>query len=114
MTSVHLLPPVAFVIVLGSVWLQSRLMDVFRVPRPPGARAAGQRRPYASGEEVADHRAQPDYSQFFSFAFFFTIVHVVALVVATVPRGEPAAAVLAAAFVLVAAVGLFVLFRRNP
>jgi len=114
MASVHLLPPVAFLVVLGSVWLQSRGMDLFKVPRPPGARPAGQRRPYASGEEVADHRAQPDYGQFFHFAFFFTLVHVVALVVATVPSGAPAAAVLAAAFVLTAAVGLFVLFRRNP
>jgi hypothetical protein len=114
MTSVHLLPPVAFLIVLGSVWLQSRGMDLFKLPRPPGAPPAGQRRPYASGEEVADHRVQPDYGQFFHFAFFFTLVHVVALVVATVPTGAPAAAVLAAAFVLTAAVGLFVLFRRNP
>lgn len=89
-------------------------MDLFKLPRRPGAPPPGQRRPYASGEEVADHRAQPDYGQFFHFAFFFTIVHVVALVVATVPGGVPAAAVLAAAFVLAAAVGLLVLYRRNP
>ena len=30
---------------------------------------------------------QPDYGQFFPFAFFFTILHVVALMVATVPAG---------------------------
>lgn len=115
MSSVHLLPPIAFAIVLGSLWLQSRFADVFQLKRRPGKdEPAGKREPYASGEHVADHRAQPDYSEFFHFAFFFTIVHVVALVVATVPRGVPAAAVLAAAFVLVAAVGLYVLFRRNP
>lgn len=113
MTAVHLLPPVAFVVVLGSVWLQSRGMDLFSTrPKDGVPPAPGKRKPYASGEDVEDHRAQPDYSQFFHFAFFFTLLHVVALVVATVPRGVPAAAALAAAFVLSAVVGLLVLFRR--
>ena len=112
MTAVHLLPPVAFVIVLGAVWLQSRGMDLFHVPPKDAPRAPGKHKPYASGEHVEDHRAQPDYSEFFHFAFFFTLLHVVALVVATVPSGVPAAAALAAAFVVSAAVGLFVLFRR--
>lgn len=112
MTSVHLIPPVAFLIVLGVVLLQSRVMDVFKVRPRGGAEAAGKRKPYASGEDVPDHRAQPDFGQFFHFAFFFTIVHVVALVVATVPRGSPAAAVLAAAFLIASAIGVLVLFRR--
>jgi hypothetical protein len=108
----YLLPPVAFAVVLGSVWLQSRGMDLFRVPPPPGAAAPGKRKPFASGEDVDDHRAQPDYGPYFQFAFFFTLVHVVALVVATVPRGSGSAAALAAGFLVTAAVGLLVLFRR--
>ncbi len=110
--AVHLIPPIAFVIVLGSVWLQSRGMDVFSIGPGTGAHAPGKRKPYASGEDVEDHRAQPDYGPFFQFAFFFTLLHVVALVVATVPRGVPAAAALAAAFVIGSGVGLLVLFRR--
>ena len=110
--AVHLLPPVAFVIVLAAVWLQSRGMDLLSLPRKGGPEAPGKRKPYASGEQVEDHRAQPDYSQFFHFAFFFTLLHVVALVVATVPRGVPTAATLAAAFVVASGVGLLVLFRR--
>jgi NADH:ubiquinone oxidoreductase subunit 3 (subunit A) len=112
MTAIHLVPPVAFVIVLGAVWLQSRGMDIFAPRRGDGPEAPGKRKPYASGEHVDDHRAQPDYAQFFHFAFFFTLLHVVALVVATVPRGVPAAAALAAAFVVSAGIGLLVLFRR--
>lgn len=112
MTGIHLLPPVAFVVVLAAVWLQSRGMDVFAVGRRGGERPPGHHKPWACGEEVDDHRAQPDYGQFFHFAFFFTIMHVVALVVATVPRGSPAAAGLATAFLVGAAVGLLVLFRR--
>jgi len=112
MSSVHLLPPIAFVVVLASVWLQSRGMDWFSLRPRGGADAHGKRKPYASGEHVEDHRAQPDYAQFFHFAFFFTIMHVVALVVATVPRGSAAAALLATAFLASAAIGLLVLFRR--
>ena len=112
MTGIHLLPPVAFVVVLASVWLQSRAMDWFSLTPKGGAQASGKRKPFASGEKVEDHRTQPDYSQFFHFAFFFTIMHVVALVVATVPRGSTGAALLATAIILSAAISVAVLFRR--
>jgi hypothetical protein len=78
----------------------------------PSRATAGATRSYACGEDVPDHRMQPDYAQFFPFAFFFTIMHVVALIVATVPRGSLAASGLAAAILLNAAVGVWVLFRR--
>jgi hypothetical protein len=112
MTSVYFLPPVAFVVVLASVWVQSRAMGWFSLTPEGGAEAPGKRQPFASGQKVEDHRTQPDYSQFFHFAFFFTIMHVVALVVATVPRGSAGAAVLATAIILSAAISVAVLFRR--
>ena len=108
---VHLLPPIAFVLVLGSVWIQSRGMDWF-APRTDGKPAGGKREPYACGEDVKDHRAQPEYGQFFHFAFFFTIMHVLALIVATVPRGSLGAAALAAAMLVTASISIFILFRR--
>ena len=56
---------------------------------------------------------QPDYGQFFPFAFFFTILHVVALMVTTVPaRDAGARFVIAVVYVLGAVVGLLVLYRR--
>jgi NADH-quinone oxidoreductase subunit A len=111
---IHLVPPIGFVVVLVAVLAQSRLMDLLVVKPPPGPRAGqpGQRKAYASGEDVADHRAQPDFSQFFHFAIFFTLMHVLALVVATVPRGSPSGAALAVGFLACAAVSLVVLFRR--
>ena len=42
---------------------------------------------YACGQRQVDHSVSPDYSQFFPYAFFFTIMHVLVLVVATAPRG---------------------------
>jgi NADH-quinone oxidoreductase subunit A len=54
---------------------------------------------------------QPDYSQFFPFAFFFTVLHVVALVIATIPVA-PDTITIALVYILVASVGLLTLLRR--
>ena len=110
MTRWQLFPPATFLVLLASVWVQSRAMNLLAPPRQQGPR--GKFRPYACGEEVDDPRAPPDYGEFFHFAFFFTILHVVALVVATVPRGAPGAAALAVGLLASAVVALLVLFRR--
>ncbi len=108
-----LLPPILFVVVLALVAAEYKGFDALSLKQPEGKpQPEGKTKPYACGEDVADHRAQPDYGQFFHFAFFFTIMHVVALVVTTMPTGVPAAAAFAAAFLVSAAVGLFILFRR--
>ncbi len=112
MTALLLLPPLSFLILLALVVLHARGLSLLGPRRRPLPAPAGAARPYACGEEVPDHRMQPDYTQFFPFAFFFTIMHVVALVVTTVPRGSAAASGLAAAFLLCAATGVWVLFRR--
>jgi NADH:ubiquinone oxidoreductase subunit 3 (subunit A) len=113
MTDLLLIPPVTFLVMLALSWLHSRGFDAmaFKLdpakPQPPG-----KFKPYACGEDVADHRSQPDYDQFFPFAFFFTIVHVVALIVTTVPVGSLAASILAVGFLFSTAVAVFVLLRR--
>jgi len=108
-----LLPPVLFVVVLALVGLEYLSFGGLSLKQPKGkVQPKGKFESYACGEDVADHKAQPEYSQFFHFAFFFTVMHVVALVVTTVPAGVPLAAGFAAAFLVSAAVGLFILFRR--
>ena len=67
---------------------------------------------YACGEENIDNMIQPDYSQFFPFAFFFTILHVVALMIATVQVDSPRAIAIAFVYIAVAIVGLMILLRR--
>jgi NADH-quinone oxidoreductase subunit A len=105
-----LLPPIAFLVVLALVVIESRGLAPFAIK--PAQNPPGKFKAYACGEDVADHKTQPDYRQFFHFAYFFTIMHVVALVVTTVPPGSVASAVLAVLFLVAAAVGLYVLFRR--
>ena len=69
-------------------------------------------KPYAGGETIEKHRVQIDYGQFFPFAFFFTILHVVTLVVATSPARTLQGLAVSVIYVLGALLGLFILFRR--
>jgi len=103
-----LLPPIAFLIVLGIVMLQAYLMTKFAAE---GKDSMGKTKAYACGEDSYDNKVQPDYRQFFSFAFFFTIMHVVVMVVATAPMGL-IPNLMAAVYIIVAVVGLLILFRR--
>lgn len=111
MASIILLPFVAFFIVLSVAIFQMYLMSKVA---PQGKESAGKRKSYACGEDLKAQRINPDYQQFFPFAFFFTVMHVVALIVATVPAGKLPVSTLTLACVYIAAaiVSLFILFRR--
>ena len=109
MNTILLLPPILFVVVLAFVLLFSGLVRPLaaKATRPAG----GKQKAYACGEDVKNHHAQPEYAQFFPFAFFFTIMHVIALIAATAPSGNVQIAALAALYLLAAVMGLFILFR---
>jgi len=105
-------PPVAFLVLFIFLAALSYLFSFlsFRVKK----KSIGSGEAYACGESNYNAMAQPDYSQFFPFAFFFTILHVVTLVVATVPLAEPGSVAIAFIYLGGAAFGLFLLFRRQP
>jgi NADH-quinone oxidoreductase subunit A len=103
-------PPFVFIILFFITailfWFCSRY--AFRKKeKSPGAKKA-----YACGEDFQEHLIQPDYSQFFPFAFFFTILHVVALVIATVPAETIGTFAIAVAYVIGAIMGLIILLRH--
>jgi NADH:ubiquinone oxidoreductase subunit 3 (subunit A) len=102
-----LIPPVAFLVMLVLSLGVSGFASLFAAK---GTEAAGKERAYACGQNVLENRIQPDYREFFPVAFFFTIMHVAALVIATAPKGEWLPAVL---FMAVAGLSLRVLFRRD-
>lgn len=106
MNNFLLAPPLAFIIFL---LLSIGLSKVTSLVSAKGKECCGKTKAYACGEDVQFHKAQPDYSQFFPFAFFFTIMHVVALIVATVPSGLSVMSVL---YIVIAVMALFILFRR--
>jgi hypothetical protein len=104
-------PPVAFLVLFAVAAAFSLLSRRVAFRRSgPGAKGAGAG--YACGEDFQGHMAQPDYSQFFPFAFFFTLLHVVALGIATVPSVSAGVFAIAAVYCLGAVIGLSVLQRR--
>jgi hypothetical protein len=106
MENILLSPPVAFAILLVFVILT---MYFSKFMAAKGTVSSGKEEAYASGEDVKVHKVQPDYSQFFPFAFFFTIMHVVALIVATVPKEISLMAYL---YIFIAFLALLILFRK--
>ena len=103
-------PPLAFIaifVVIGLLVLLASRLAVRPAFVKPGTLKA-----YACGEDVKDHRARSDYGQFFPFAFFFTIMHVVALIVATVPAENLRIFGMALLFIVASAMGLFILYRN--
>jgi len=109
-TALFLSPPIAFVLLFIGAIVDFLLLGILVIK---GSERKGKAKPYACGEDVAHHRLQPDYGQFFSFAFFFTIMHVVAMIIATVPSGSIPDSLFAALFTLAAASGLAALFRKD-
>jgi hypothetical protein len=102
-------PPFVFLIVLFAALGLLRLMGCLSYQPTKGSEANP--KPYACGEE-GQPLVKPDYAQVFPFAFYFTILHVVTLVAATVPDGSVSTLTMALVYVLGAIVGLFVLYRR--
>ena len=99
-------PPIAFIIFL----LLSLAINTFVTKlAAKGKSANGKLKAYACGEDIATHKVQPNYKQFFSFAFFFTIMHITALLLTTIPHGIPPVAFV---YVLVAALAIFILYKR--
>jgi len=109
MKELLLSPPVAFILILAISWLLSFFSTAlaYRRKGPEGALTKA----YAGGEDIKTHRVQPEYSQFFPFAFFFTILHVVTLVVTTAALENLGSFIIAVLYILGALVGLLVLFR---
>jgi len=108
--SILLAPPAAFIIVLAAMLMLSSLLS--RLSYKTKGDEASSTKAYACGEDVPTSMIQPDYSAFFPFAFLFTIIHVVALVVATVPLGSTGSLTMAVIYVIGAITSLFILFRR--
>ncbi|MDO4732694.1 MAG: hypothetical protein Q4B50_04180 [Bacillota bacterium] len=63
---------------------------------------------YACGQRNVVHNVSPDYSQFFPYAFFFTIMHVLTLIIATAPVE---ALTLPLLYVVVGILALLIIFR---
>jgi NADH:ubiquinone oxidoreductase subunit 3 (subunit A) len=104
-------PPVVFIMILGVTLCLSGLLGRLSF-KPSHTANAGSRKAYACGEDIPEHKVQVNYGQFFPFAFFFTILHVLALMVATVPIETMNSFFIAVIYIVGGLTGLIVLFSR--
>src|SRR3989339_1886527 len=102
-----LLPPLTFLVMLAFILALNYVLSLFALK--VGPRTAESGTPYACGETAFDPMAQPDYSQFFPFAFFFTIAHVATMMLITVPMETFNILILALLYLFAVIVGLFTL-----
>jgi len=102
-------PPITFLIILAVLGFLTYFSSKIAYK---GKQTEESKKAYACGEEFTGHMIQPDYSQFFPFVFFFTILHVVALTIATVPMAAVLTFSIAVIYVIGAMLGLFILLRR--
>jgi len=107
MNRLMLTPPLDFLLLLAVftalAWFAGRLS-------PQGARTDGKGEPYACGQDVSTGRIQPNYNEFFSFAFFFTIMYVATLMLCTIPADV---VWLAVPFLAIAILAIVILFRKD-
>ncbi len=78
-------PPLAFVLFLLIAFLLYRLGKGMA---PKLNKTGGKLTTYACGEDIPGTKVQFGYRLFFFVALFFTIMHVAALMIATVPSGK--------------------------
>jgi hypothetical protein len=79
-----LLPPVAFVVFLLFFYI---LYGFGSTLAAKGKKTAGKLATYVCGEDIPGVKIQFGYRLFFFIALFYTMMHVAALVVATLPSG---------------------------
>lgn len=106
MESMLLSPAVTFIVFLAIAGAISHFSGRIAAK---GTDSEGKRQAYACGESMDENQGQPDYSEFFKFAFFFTIMHVIVLVVATDPGGLT---ITSAVYLGVTILALFMMHRR--
>jgi len=104
--TILLAPPAVFVVYL---LLCAGIVALSRRFAARGENAGNKESAYACGENMEENQGQPEYSEFFKFAFFFTIMHVIALVIATDPNGFSVASM---GYMGVTALALYILLRR--
>jgi NADH:ubiquinone oxidoreductase subunit 3 (subunit A) len=106
MEGILLSPPVAFIIFL------LMCMGLSLLTRRLGARgrdSKGKEKAYACGQDTEVNKIQPDYREFFPYAFFFTIMHTMVLVIATMPADAIWSALF---YIVVALLSLRILLRK--
>jgi len=100
-------PPVVFAAFLLIFFLLMRMLGKYAAKSDASGRALD---PYACGQRDFENYVNPDYIQFFRYAFVFTVMHVVALVITT--ASVSTATALPLVYVAASVLSLVIIFRK--
>ncbi|MDP4132515.1 MAG: hypothetical protein Q8882_00705 [Bacillota bacterium] len=106
MESVLYSPPVLFTLILISLMVFSKWLSRFSSKKESGEHALDS---YACGQRDVENYVNPDYSNYFSYAFIFTVVHILILVVATVPANVLFTPII---YIFSGILAIFIAFKR--
>jgi len=107
-----LFPPIIFVVSFLFIWLFSKATECL-MPAADDTDKNEKESVYACGEEYEGVKAEPDYRTFFPFAVFFTIMHVAALMIATLASANTSAVMgLAIFYLILVSIVLAILYRK--
>ncbi|MDR1695970.1 MAG: NADH-quinone oxidoreductase subunit A [Endomicrobium sp.] len=105
-------PPIAFAVIFMALLIISYFTGKMSYKNP--ANPCGKIKAYACGEDVPDHRIKPNYAEFFPVAFFFTIMHVITLMIAAAPEKITINSLgVIALFIITAYLSILIIFRRE-
>ncbi|MCL2799245.1 MAG: hypothetical protein FWD54_03065 [Endomicrobia bacterium] len=105
-------PPIAFAIIFVFLLIISYFTGKMSYKNP--ANPEGKIKAYACGEDVKDHRIKLNYGEFFPIAFFFTIMHVITLMIATTPSEIMKESLgIIVLFIITAYLSILIIFRKE-
>lgn len=99
-------PPIVFLLFFIIFLVCSGIMSKYSHNSMRGERKLD---PYACGQRDIQNYVNPDYNQFFPYAFFFTIMHVLVLVIATAPYDAP---LLPIVYIASGILAMVIIFKR--
>lgn len=106
MSNFLLSPPMAFISFLLLSLGFSKFSNLLAAK---GKVSNGKLKAYACGEDIPSHKVKPNYKQFFPFAFFFTIMHIITLILTTIPYGVPPVVFI---YIIITAIAIYILYKR--
>jgi hypothetical protein len=106
MNSIIFAPPIVFLIFVILFLVGSKGLTRYSKAAIKGRNGLDS---YACGQHNIQNYVNPDYSEFFPLAFFFTLMHVFTLVVTTAPYD---AQLLPAAYIASGILAMVIIFRK--
>ena len=102
-------PMIVFIIFLFVGWL---LLEAGKKIAAKGEESKGKHMHYSCGEDLEVPSLNLNYHQFFRLALLFGILHIVALVLSTIPA-ESEIRILPIMYLACAGIGIFILLERD-